>query len=33
VVPDESFTLAAADQIKITVDGIGTLENHVVIVA
>lgn len=33
VVPDESFTLAAADRIVIDVDGIGTLENRVLIVA
>jgi 2-dehydro-3-deoxy-D-arabinonate dehydratase len=33
VVPDDSFTLAAGDQITIHVDGIGTLENGVLIVA
>ena len=33
VVPDESFTLAAADRVAITIDGIGTLENGVVVVA
>ena len=32
VVPDESFTLAAADRITITIDGIGTLENPVTVV-
>jgi 2-dehydro-3-deoxy-D-arabinonate dehydratase len=32
VVPDESFTLAGADRITITIDGIGTLENPVVVV-
>lgn len=32
VVPDESFTLAADDRITITIDGIGTLENDVVVV-
>jgi 2-dehydro-3-deoxy-D-arabinonate dehydratase len=32
VVPDESFTLAAADHVSITIDGIGTLENPVVVV-
>jgi 2-dehydro-3-deoxy-D-arabinonate dehydratase len=32
VVPDESFTLAAADCITITIDGIGTLENPVAVV-
>lgn len=32
VVPDESFTLAAADRITITIDGIGTLDNSVVAV-
>lgn len=32
VVPDESFTLAAADRITITIDGIGTLENPVAVV-
>ena len=33
VVPDESFTLATADRISITIDGIGTLDNAVVTVA
>ncbi|MFM8705840.1 MAG: fumarylacetoacetate hydrolase family protein [Planctomycetia bacterium] len=33
VVPDESFTLAAADRVTITIDGIGTLANDVVVVA
>jgi 2-dehydro-3-deoxy-D-arabinonate dehydratase len=32
VVPDESFTLAAGDTLTITIDGIGRLENHVVVV-
>jgi 2-dehydro-3-deoxy-D-arabinonate dehydratase len=32
VVPDESFTLAAADRITITIDGIGTVENTVTVV-
>jgi len=32
IVPDESFTLAAADTVSITIDGIGTLVNHVVVV-
>lgn len=32
VVPDESFTLAADDRVTITVDGIGRLENTVVVV-
>lgn len=31
VVPDESFTLAVGDRVTITVDGIGMLENTVVI--
>jgi fumarylacetoacetate (FAA) hydrolase family protein len=31
-VPDESFTLAAADRITITIDGIGTVENTVTVV-
>ncbi len=30
IVPPDSFTLAAADRIRITIDGIGTLENTVV---
>jgi len=33
VVPDESFTLASADRVAITIDGIGTLENGVVVVS
>ena len=33
VVPDDSFTLAADDRIVIEVDGIGRLENRVLIVA
>jgi 2-dehydro-3-deoxy-D-arabinonate dehydratase len=32
VVPDESFTLASGDRVTITIDGIGTLENPVVVV-
>ena len=32
VVPDESFTLAANDRVTITISGIGTLENTVVVV-
>jgi 2-dehydro-3-deoxy-D-arabinonate dehydratase len=32
VVPDESFTLAADDRVIIAVDGIGRLENRVVVV-
>lgn len=32
VVPDESFTLAAGDRVTITVDGIGRLDNPVVVV-
>jgi 2-dehydro-3-deoxy-D-arabinonate dehydratase len=31
VVPDESFTLAAGDRVSITIDGIGTLENPVMV--
>ena len=30
VVPDDTFTLAAGDSIEISIDGIGTLRNHVV---
>ena len=30
VVPPDSFTLEAGDQVSISIDGIGTLENHVV---
>jgi 2-dehydro-3-deoxy-D-arabinonate dehydratase len=29
VVPPDEFTLAHGDRIRITIDGIGTLENHV----
>ncbi|MGO4213929.1 fumarylacetoacetate hydrolase family protein, partial [Terriglobus sp. YAF25] len=29
VVPPDNFTLASGDRIRITIDGIGTLENHV----
>lgn len=32
VVPDESFTLAAGDRVLIDIDGIGRMENHVVVV-
>ncbi len=32
VVPDESFTLAAGDRVAITIDGIGALDNGVVVV-
>lgn len=32
VVPDESFTLAAGDRVSITIDGIGTLDNPVMVV-
>jgi 2-dehydro-3-deoxy-D-arabinonate dehydratase len=32
VVPDESFTLRAGDQIAITISGIGTLANDVIVV-
>jgi len=30
VVPEDDFTLARGDVIRITIDGIGTLENTVV---
>jgi 2-dehydro-3-deoxy-D-arabinonate dehydratase len=30
IVPDDSFTLASGDVVDITIDGIGTLRNHVV---
>lgn len=30
IVPSESFTLASGDEIEITIDGIGTLANHVI---
>src|SRR5262249_59795797 len=29
IVPGDAFTLASGDEIKISIDGIGTLENHV----
>ncbi len=29
IVPEDDFTLARADRISISIDGIGTLENHV----
>jgi 2-dehydro-3-deoxy-D-arabinonate dehydratase len=32
VVPDESFTLAPGDRVVITIDGIGTLDNPIVVV-
>jgi 2-dehydro-3-deoxy-D-arabinonate dehydratase len=32
IVPDDSFTLNAGDSVRITISGIGTLENSVVIV-
>ena len=32
VVPDESFTLHPGDRVMITIDGIGTLANHVIAV-
>jgi len=32
VVPDDTFTLAAGDRVRIEVSGIGTLENRVVVV-
>lgn len=32
IVPDESFTLAAGDGVSITIDGVGTLANPVVVV-
>jgi 2-dehydro-3-deoxy-D-arabinonate dehydratase len=32
VVPDESFTLAAGDRVSIDIDGIGRMENPVVVV-
>jgi 2-dehydro-3-deoxy-D-arabinonate dehydratase len=30
IVPDDTFTLAPGDTVEITIDGIGTLRNHVV---
>ena len=30
IVPPDSFTLTKGDQVRITIDGIGTLENHVI---
>ena len=30
IVPDDDFTLAPGDEIAITIDGVGTLRNHVV---
>ena len=32
IVPPDSFTLEAADAVRITISGIGTLENHVAVV-
>jgi len=32
IVPDESFTLHAGDHVAITISGIGTLANHVIVV-
>jgi 2-dehydro-3-deoxy-D-arabinonate dehydratase len=32
IVPDDSFTLHAGDSVRITISGIGTLENSVVVV-
>ena len=32
IVPDDSFTLSAGDSVHITISGIGTLENSVVVV-
>jgi 2-dehydro-3-deoxy-D-arabinonate dehydratase len=32
IVPPDSFTLADGDRVRITISGIGTLENPVVIV-
>jgi len=32
IVPDDSFTLAAGDTVRITISGIGTLENSVAVV-
>jgi 2-dehydro-3-deoxy-D-arabinonate dehydratase len=32
VVPDEDFTLAARDVVSITISGIGTLENPVLVI-
>jgi fumarylacetoacetate (FAA) hydrolase family protein len=31
-VPDDSFTLEAGDSVRITISGIGTLENSVAVV-
>jgi 2-dehydro-3-deoxy-D-arabinonate dehydratase len=30
IVPPDSFTLAAVDRVRITIDPIGTLENDVI---
>jgi 2-dehydro-3-deoxy-D-arabinonate dehydratase len=32
IVPPDTFTLAAADSVRITISGIGTLENPVAVV-
>ena len=32
VIPPDAFTLAAGDRVRITISGVGTLENAVVIV-
>ena len=32
IVPPDSFTLAAGDRVRITISGIGTLENPVTVV-
>ena len=32
IVPPDSFTLAAGDRVRITISGIGTLENPVAVV-
>ena len=31
IVPGDDFTLAPGDEISITIDGVGTLVNHVVV--
>jgi 2-dehydro-3-deoxy-D-arabinonate dehydratase len=32
IVPPDAFTLAAGDRVRITISGIGTLENPVTVV-
>jgi 2-dehydro-3-deoxy-D-arabinonate dehydratase len=32
IVPPDSFTLAGGDRVRITISGIGTLENSVTVV-